>query len=471
VKKFLIAIVAFLAFSTTLFADNWSSIQNFYFEKTYTIKYTDILGPTPHNKGFIEIVLPDTILKSQIFTADEIGNIYSQLTFSVPVTGTYKAFYFGNPNVDQEDYYMKLDSTELNFIYADTLNIKRCPQYVIKSSSNYQIQQDIKFIFRVKGIDEQLPDKLLLQYSTNGNIWQPFDILHMNYFDTTYSYDLKNNYPTDSNFKLRVTYLSDDSYTLAETDWIEFKTFENSYFNFIKSSDILPYDLKWQISNDLKLTIFTYTYDLNTLLDENVSMENKNNLLIGYQTKTDSVAIKGLAWNDFIYIEKIAFFYDENLFVTKIKKLNDSINILNNKIVDLDSTIVLLSNENFKLNVKINELNSTIDSLNLVKKDTTIYITAIYSCDSNITSVKSSLETMPQKIKGLELLDRNDIVIIFNLQGKVLWKYEGPNQIDIFKDALNNDLTKNEKLILIYVIKKDNQGEILQNEIYKLILN
>jgi len=233
----------------------------------------------------------------------------------------------------------------------------------------------------------------------------------------------------------------------------------------------LPYDLKWQISNDLKLTIFTYTYDLNTLLDENVSMENKNNLLIGYQTKTDSVAIKGLAWNDFIYIEKIAFFYDENLFVTKIKKLNDSINILNNKIVDLDSTIVLLSNENFKLNVKINELNSTIDSLNLVKKDTTIYITAIYSCDSNITSVKSSLETMPQKIKGLELLDRNDIVIIFNLQGKVLWKYEGPNQIDIFKDALNNDLTKNEKLILIYVIKKDNQGEILQNEIYKLILN
>jgi hypothetical protein len=78
---------------------------------------------------------------------------------------------------------------------------------------------------------------------------------------------------------------------------------------------------------------------------------------------------------------------------------------------------------------------------------------------------------MPQKIKGLELLDQNDIVIIFNLQGKVLWKYEGPNQIDIFKDALNNDLTKNEKLILVYVIKRNSQGGILQNEIYKLILN
>jgi hypothetical protein len=471
VKKFLIAIVAFLVFSTTLFADNWSGIQNFYFEKTYTIKYTDILGPIPHNKGFIEIVLPDTTLKSQIFTADEIGNIYSQLTFSVPVTGTYKAFYFGNPNTDQESNYVKLDSTELNFIYADALSIERCPQYVIKSSTNYQIQPYIKFIFRVKGKDEQLPDKLLLQYSTNGSIWQPFDMLHINYFDTTYSYDLKNNYPTDSNFKLRVTYLSDESYTLAETDWIEFKTFENSYFNFIKSSDILPYDLRWQISDDLKLTIFTYTYDLSTLLDENINMENKSHLLIGQQTKTDSVAMKGLAWNDFIQIEKTVFFYDENLYVTKIKKLNDSINTLNNKIVDLDSTIVLLNNKNIKLNFKINELNSIIDSLNTIKKDTTIYITAIYSCDSNITSVKSSLETMPQKIKGLELLDRNDIVIIFNLQGKVLWKYEGPNQIDIFKDALNNDLTKNEKLILVYVIKRNNQGGILQNEIYKLILN
>lgn len=415
----------FFVFSITSTFANTDGFKNFqngdtiYFEKTYTINYTNYHPYTELGSKFYIAQWKDTIwvkvtdIKT-LNTTEALNNIL--LNYLNKTLGDLKFGLFTNKNTEND--YILIDSLELYSSVAPDLSVLG-PQFIIANSTKYTKKN---FNYDLVGWGEKAskfyPATLRLQFSTDGINWFNWINIVGQYFENSdsilFSLTMKNEYPpVNNNFKIRFVY-NTDTISLGETDWIEFKKFDDLEFEITALGDKMPSVVIWVKSPSLKLDI-TYKTTPNNYTNTFINTAIDKFYTSAFETE-ESIRFVFEAYNDYVVFKRVKEYINGNFksWLIEKQKLQDSINLLNNNILNLNN--LLVENEK-KYQDSISILLLKISDLENSTKDTLITIII-----DNITSVnKQSLYNFPKIEQDLNTwILNNPNSYIFDLNGNLI---------------------------------------------------